>query len=81
MSFGSGTSAAGSLSSGLSTITGNSRGTDSLQSEGDRNKDAQIDPNKQHREKHPGGYGKDEKKQRCRMTSNKRWQESETSLL
>ena len=61
MTFGSGASTAGSISSGLSTITGNSRGTDSLQSGGDRKKDAQIDPNKEYREKHPGRYGKDAK--------------------
>ena len=49
------------LSSGLSTIPGNSRGTDSIQSGGDKKKVAHKDPNKQHREKHPGRYSNDAK--------------------
>ena len=61
VSFGSGASTAGSISSGLSTITGNSRGTDSLRSGGDKTKEPQIDHNKQHREKYPDRYGRDAK--------------------
>ena len=62
VSFGSGTSTAGSLRSGLSTNAGNSRGTDSIQSGGDKIKDAQKDPNKQHSERHPDRYSKNAKK-------------------
>ena len=61
MSFGSGTSTDGLLSSGLSTIASNSGGTDSIQSSGDKNKEAQKDPNKQHRERHPGRYSNNAK--------------------
>ena len=80
-SFGSGTSTAGSLSSGLSTITPDSRGNSTNQSNGDKNKDAQKDLNKQHRKKHPGRYGGDAKKHLCRTASRKCWQEWGTSLL
>ena len=58
VSFGSSTSMDGLLSSGLSTITGNSRGTDSIQSEGNKSKDTPGNKNKQHREKHPDRYNK-----------------------
>ena len=61
MSFGSDTSTAGLLSSGLSTITHDSRGNNSIQSNGDKNKEAQKDPNKQHRERHPGRYSNNAK--------------------
>ena len=65
VSFGSSTSMDGLLSSGLSTITGNSRGTDSIQSEGNKsketlehkNKQQREDKNKQHRDRHPDRYG------------------------
>ena len=81
VSFGSGTSTAGSLSSGLSTITPDSRGNSTNQSNGDKNKDAQKDLNKQHRKKHPGRYGSDAKKHLCRTASRKCWQKWGTSLL
>ena len=58
VSFGSGLSTAGSLSSSLRTITGNNRETGSSQSEGNKAKESPADKNKQHREKHPARYGK-----------------------
>jgi hypothetical protein len=58
VSFGSSASATGSLSSGLSTITGNSRGTGSTPSDGSKSKETLEHKNKQHRERHPERYSK-----------------------
>ena len=56
VSFGSSAASAGSLTSGLSTITNNTKPSNSTPGNEDKGKEMPTDSNKQHREKHPDRY-------------------------